>query len=101
VLVASREFASKKLDQLQAIFDVVKSENTWSLANKAEAGAIWAKEMNIPAELGAKIGENNAVPTTAVTDADVKQIGNIAEWYVKSGIIPATPDIAAGVITLK
>jgi sulfonate transport system substrate-binding protein len=101
VLVASREFASKKLDQLQAIFDVVKSENAWSLANKAEAGAIWAKEMNIPAELGAKIGENNAVSTTAVTDADVKQIGNIAQWYVKSGIIPAAPDIAAGVITLK
>ncbi len=44
---------------------------------------------------------NRAVPTTAVTDADVKQIGNIAEWYVKSGIIPVTPDIAASVITLK
>ncbi|WP_245472488.1 ABC transporter substrate-binding protein [Rhizobium jaguaris] len=93
VLVASREFASKKLDQLQAIFDVVEKRECLC--------AIWAKEMNIPAELGAKIGENNAVPMTAVTDADVKQIGTIAEWYVKSGIIPATPDIAVGVITTE
>jgi sulfonate transport system substrate-binding protein len=101
VLVASRDFAENKKDQLQAVFDVVKSENAWAVANKAEAGAIWAKEMNIPAEFAGKIGENNAVPTTAVTEADVKQIGNIANWYVKSGIVPVLPDIAAGVVTLR
>jgi sulfonate transport system substrate-binding protein len=39
--------------------------------------------MNIPSDLGAKIGENNAVPTTGVTDANVKQIGAVAEWYVR------------------
>ncbi|NSY19688.1 aliphatic sulfonate ABC transporter substrate-binding protein [Neorhizobium sp. AL 9.2.2] len=101
VLVASREFAKDKADQLQLVFDVIKAENAWAVANKPEAGAIWAKEMNVPAELGAKIGENNAVPTTAVSQSAVKQINAVAEWYAKSGIIPEMPDIAAGVVELK
>lgn len=101
VLVSSREFAEKKADELQAIFDVLKKDNAWAVANKADAGAIWAKEMNIPAELGKVIGENNAVPTTAVTAADVEQIGKIADWYAKSGIIPQKPDIKAAVVELK
>jgi sulfonate transport system substrate-binding protein len=57
--------------------------------------------MNIPAELGKVIGENNAVPTTAVTATDVEQIGKIADWYAKSGIIPRKPDIKAAVVELK
>ncbi|RWX81350.1 aliphatic sulfonate ABC transporter substrate-binding protein [Neorhizobium lilium] len=101
VLVASKDFAKSKADQLQLVFDVIKSENAWAVANKAEAGAVWAKEMNVPADLAAKIGANNAVPTTAVTEVDVKQIGAVAEWYAKSGIIPALPDVAAGVVSLK
>ena len=101
VLVASQDFAKSKADQLQTIFDVLKSENAWSIAHKSEAGAIWAKEMNIPADLAEKIGENNAVPTRAVTDADVAQIGKVADWYAKSGIIPALPDVASGVVKLK
>ncbi|WP_416409143.1 aliphatic sulfonate ABC transporter substrate-binding protein [Agrobacterium rosae] len=101
VLVASRDFAKNKADQLQLVFDVIKSENAWAVVNKAEAGAIWAKEMNIPTDLGAKIGDNNAVPTTGVSDTNVKQIGAVAEWYAKSGIIPALPDVAAGVVSLK
>jgi len=101
VLVSSREFAEKKADELEAIFNILKQDNAWAVANKADAGAIWAKEMNIPTELGKVIGENNAVPTTAVTAADVEQIGKIADWYAKSGIIPQKPDIKAAVVELK
>ncbi len=101
VLVASTAFAKDKADQLQLVFDVIKSENAWAVANKAEAGAIWAKEMNVPADLGPKIGENNAVATTAVSQEAVKQISAVAQWYAKSGIIPSLPDVAAGVVSLK
>jgi len=101
VLVVSKEFATSKADQLQLVFDVIKSENAWAIANKAEAGAVWAKEMNVPNNLSSKIGENNAVPTTAVTEADVKQIGAVAEWYAKSGIIPSLPDVKDSVVSLK
>lgn len=101
VLVASKEFAKSKADQLQLVFDVIKSENAWAVANKEEAGTVWVKEMNVPSNLAAKIGENNAVPTTSVTDADVKQIGAVAEWYAKSGIIPALPNVKDSVISLK
>lgn len=101
VLVASKEFSTAKADQLQLVFDVIKSENAWAVANKAEAGAVWVKEMNVPGNLAAKIGENNAVPTTAVTDADVKQIEAVAEWYAGSGIIPALPDVKNSVVSLQ
>ncbi|PVE52494.1 aliphatic sulfonate ABC transporter substrate-binding protein [Rhizobium rhizogenes] len=101
VLVASKEFATSKADQLQLVFDVIKSENAWAVANKEEAGTVWVKEMNVPSNLAAKIGENNAVPTTSVTDADVKQIGAVAEWYAKSGIIPALPNVKDSVVSLK
>lgn len=101
VLVASKEFATSKADQLQLVFDVIKSENAWAVANKEEAGTVLVKEMNVPSNLAAKIGENNAVPTTSVTDADVKQIGAVAEWYAKSGIIPALPNVKDSVISLK
>lgn len=101
VLVASSDFAQSKSEQLQQIFDVLKAENAWAIANKAEAGAIWAKEMNIPAVLAEKIGENNAVPTTAVSEADIDQMKAVAQWYVDSAIIPSLPDVAAGTVTLK
>ncbi|KQZ95302.1 aliphatic sulfonate ABC transporter substrate-binding protein [Rhizobium sp. Root564] len=101
VLVASKEFAKSKADQLQLVFDVIKSENAWAVANKEEAGTVWVKEMNVPSNLAAKIGENNAVPTTSVTDADVKQIGAVAEWYAKSGIIPALPNVKDSIVSLK
>ena len=39
--------------------------------------------------------------TTAVSKADAEQIGKVAEWYAKNGIIPAAPDVASGVVTLK
>ena len=101
VLVASREFANENKGELQAIFDILKQENAWAVANKAEAGIIWAKETNAPADLAVKIGENNFVPTASVTAADVEQIEKIADWYAKSGIIPNKPDIKAAVIELK
>lgn len=101
VLVASRAFTDGRRELLQTIFDVVKAENAWAVAHPAEAGAIWVKEMAIPAELAGEIGANNAVPTRAVTPADAEQIGRIADWYVAAKIVPTKPNIAAGVVELK
>lgn len=39
---------------------------------------MWAKEMNVPSNLSSKIGDNNAVLATTVTDTDVKKIGAVA-----------------------
>lgn len=101
VLVSSRQYANENTNDLQAIFDVLKQDNAWAVANKTEAGSIWAKEMNIPVELGEAIGNSNAVPTTPVTANDTEQLNKIAEWYVKSAIIPQKPDIEAATIQLK
>ena len=101
VIVASRAFTDQKRELLQTVFDVIEAENAWALEHKAEAGAIWTKEMNLPAELAGEIGENNAVPTHAVTPADVEQIERIADWCFAAKIVPRKPDVAAGVVLLK
>lgn len=100
-LMASRSFAETKRDLLQVVFDTALADNRWAQANAAEAGAIWAQAMAIPATLGPVIGRNNAVPTTGLTDAGVAEIRGIAEWYAASRIIPRLPDIGAGVLKLE
>jgi sulfonate transport system substrate-binding protein len=99
-LMASRGFVEKKRPLLQAVFDTCLADNRWAQNNKNEAGHIWAEAMSLPAALAPAIGENNAVPTRGVTDADVAQIEQIADWYVSSRIVPRRPDIAAGVVKL-
>jgi sulfonate transport system substrate-binding protein len=101
VLIASRGFTDHHLALLQTVWATLAAENGWSLTHQAEAGAIWAQQMNLPAEFAPALGENDAVPTTAVTPADTAQIEDIARWYVASGIVPRLPDVAAGVVTLK
>jgi sulfonate transport system substrate-binding protein len=99
-LMASRDFVERKRPLLQAVFDTCLDDNRWAQNNKNEAGRIWAEAMSLPAALAPAIGENNAVPTRGVTDADVAQIEQIADWYVSSRIVPRRPDIAAGVVKL-
>lgn len=99
-LMASEDFVAKKRPLLQAVFETCLADNAWALTNKAEAGRIWAEAMSVPGNLAGPIGENNAVPTRGVTDADVMQITQIADWYVASKIVPRRPDIAAGVVKL-
>jgi sulfonate transport system substrate-binding protein len=99
-LMASKSFAAQHRELLQVVFDTAVADNAWALVHKPEAGAVWVQAMTVPAELGPAIGDNNAVPTRGVTDADIEQIAHIADWYVASGIVPRRPDIAAGVIKL-
>jgi len=99
-LMASKAFAERQRPLLKAVFDTCVADNAWARANKAEAGKIWTEAMSLPADLAPVIGENNAVPTRAVTDADITQIAQIAEWYVSSRIIPRRPNISDGVIKL-
>jgi sulfonate transport system substrate-binding protein len=101
VLVARRDLALKQPALLQAVFDALEGDDAWALAHKAEAGAIWTKAMAIPDDLAPAIGANNAVPTRAVDAADLAQLENIADWYVKNGIVPHRPDVKAGIVMLK
>jgi sulfonate transport system substrate-binding protein len=99
-LLCSRDFAARRRLLLQAVFDSCLADNLWAQQNTGEAGRIWAEAMSLPAALAPAIGRNNAVPTRGVTDADVAQIAQIADWYVSSRIIPRRPEIEAGVVRL-
>jgi sulfonate transport system substrate-binding protein len=100
-LMASTKFATEHRDLLQVLFDTARADNAWSLDHKDEAGRIWAEAMTMPASYGDVIGANNAVPTTGVTPQDLKQMEQIADWFVDSHIIPTRPDVARGVVMLK
>ena len=99
-LMASKDFATRQPALLQTIFDTALADNAWSLTHTTEAGAIWSQVMGTPADLGPVIGANNAVPTRGLTEADIAQIGRIADWYAASKIVPFRPDVSAGVIQL-
>jgi sulfonate transport system substrate-binding protein len=99
-LMASRELADTRRPLLQAVFETCLADNRWAVQNKQEAGRIWTEAMGLDAGLASAIGENNAVPTRGVTDSDIEQIAQIADWYVSSRIVPWRPDIAAGVVKL-
>jgi len=101
VSVASRDLATKEPQVLRAVFDVLEAENAWATAHPAEAGAVWVDSMGLPADLALAIGTGNAVPTRAVTAADVVEIGAIADWMHAEGIVTKTPDVAGGVWLLK
>ncbi len=100
-LMASNSFAKAHADLLQVLFETALADNAWSLDHKDEAGRIWTDAMSIPSSYGDAIGANNAVPTTGVTPADLKQMDQIATWYVDNRIIPTRPDVARGVVMLK
>jgi sulfonate transport system substrate-binding protein len=101
VLIASKAFVSQHAALLRTVFAVLQAENAWSLTHKAEAGAIWAQEMHLPASFGPALGSNDAVLTTAVTAADETQMSDIADWYLAQKLVPRKPDIAAGVVQLR
>jgi sulfonate transport system substrate-binding protein len=100
-LMASRIFATEHRDLLQVLLNTARADNVWSMQHKSEAGGIWAKAMGIPIALGDAIGAANAVPVTAVTPADLKQMEGIATWYSESGIIPVRPDVSRSVAMLE
>jgi sulfonate transport system substrate-binding protein len=100
-VMASSAFAKDHMNLLQVVFDTVKSDDAWAIEHKDEAGRFWAETMSIPASYGDALGASSAVPTTGVTAADVKQMEQIADWYVESKIIPTRPDISKGVVMLK
>ncbi len=100
-LMASNKFVAQRRDLLQVLFDTARADNAWSMEHKSEAGGIWAEAMGISTSLGDAIGAANAVPTTAVTPVDLKQMDEIATWYSKSGMIPVRPDVAKGVVMLE
>ncbi|SFL14325.1 sulfonate transport system substrate-binding protein [Methylobacterium pseudosasicola] len=99
-LMTSRDFAARRRDLLQVLFDTNISDNKWAQSNAAEAGVTWVQAMNLPISLASAIGRNNAVPTSAVTERSVAEIKGVAEWYAASKIIPHLPNIDFGVIKL-
>ena len=91
---ASSDFLAAHRDVVRAVFDVLKAENTWGHAHRLEAGQIWAKELGLPDNVAARLGEFNTNPIGPVRAAEQAHIEHIADWYVDNKIISNRPDIA-------
>ncbi len=86
---------------MKAVLAVLQQENAWARANKDEAGAIWAREMGLPATLGARLGENNTPPLVSVGPEQAVQIERVADWYVENRIVPKRPEIGRFLVDLS
>ena len=91
---ASSDFLAAHRDVVRAVFDVLKAENAWGHAHRLEAGQIWAKELGLPDNVAARLGEFNTNPIGPVRAAEQAHIEHIADWYVDNKIISNRPDIA-------
>lgn len=85
---------------IDSVLAVLERENGWARANVAEAGAIWAREMGLPASLANRLGANNTPPVGAVDDLAGLQVERIADWYAQNGIVPTRPEIKAYLLDL-
>ena len=90
----SRAFLAAHRVVVQTMLAVLETENDWARAHPDEAGAIWAKELGLPASLGPRLGQNNTPRLGSVNAAAAAQIEHIADWYVTNRIIPDRPVIA-------
>ena len=78
---------------VRATYDVLASENAWGAAHQDEAGALWAKELGLPASLAPRLGRNNTPPLVTVQAAQKAEVARIADWFAANGIVPSRPDI--------
>lgn len=97
--VSSRYLAANR-PVIDSVLSVLERENGWARANVAEAGAIWAREMGLPASLAARLGANNTPPVGAVDALAASQVEHIADWYAQNAIVPTRPAITPFLIDL-
>jgi sulfonate transport system substrate-binding protein len=86
---------------VEAVYNVLRSENAWGRAHKQEAGDIWAKELGLPATVASRLGEYNTDPIGPVGPTETSHIEHIADWYVENHIISNRPEIAPFVVDLS
>jgi sulfonate transport system substrate-binding protein len=96
----SQSYLAANRPVMRAVLAVLEQENAWARSHVAEAGAIWASEMGLPASLGPMLGANNSPPVGAVGAGAQVQIEHIADWYVENRIVPSRPDIASFLVDL-
>jgi len=97
----SQAFYQQHPQVIKTVYAVLQQQNAWAKAHPHEAGAIWAQQMGpIGKGLGDGLGEVNTVPVTPIGDIEKQHIRNIAQWYLKQGLIKQVPDIDAHVIDI-
>ena len=76
---------------IKTIYAVLQQQNAWAKANPHKAGAIWASQMG---PIGKGLGD-------VLGDVEKRHIRNIAQWYLKQGLIKQIPDIDAHVVDIS
>jgi sulfonate transport system substrate-binding protein len=96
----SSAFLEANRPVMDVVLAVLERENAWARANVSEAGAIWAREMGLPASLGARLGANNTPVVGAVDEKAAETVERIADWYAQNRIVPARPEIKPFLVDL-
>lgn len=97
------DYGQQNPEVVQAVWEGLKQENDWAQQNQDEAGKIWAQRLGYKdnANIASNLGKVNTVPIFTLNDERVKEIENLAEWYLSKGIIKSIPDVKQHVIYLK
>jgi sulfonate transport system substrate-binding protein len=97
----SQGYLARHRAVVRAVFEVLKQENDWTRTHQAEAGAIWARELGLPASMAERLGRNNVSPLRPVGPAEQRQMMHIAGWAFDNHITPVRADVASHCVNLK
>lgn len=89
--LVAQDYLQSNRDIVARVLQVLIAENQWGTAHPDEAGAIWCRDMGLPASLAPRLGRNNTPPLGPVGPAQIAEITRIAAWFAQTGIIPAIP----------
>lgn len=101
VYFVSQDFLAANRKVVSTVLGVLETENAWARAHPDEAGAVWAREMGLPAALGPRLGAANTPPLVAVGPGQAAEVEHVADWYIQNAIVPTRPEIGPFLVDLS
>jgi sulfonate transport system substrate-binding protein len=99
VYVVRNDFAKANPKALGILLKMLQEANAWSQANRAEAAAIWDKELKVGQDTATLIASYKINPPVPVRDKERVLLDHQSEWLVQQNILKTKVDLSSHVVT--
>ncbi|MDR6679203.1 sulfonate transport system substrate-binding protein [Pseudomonas psychrotolerans] len=84
---------------VRTLFESLRKANDWARGHPLEAGRIRGREINASESVAEQLGRNDTGEVLKpLGSEEVHHLANIADWYVRQGIVRECPDVSAHVV---
>lgn len=99
VYVVRSDFAQANPKAVGILLKKLQEANAWSQANRAEAAAIWDKELKVGPDVAKLIASYKINPPVAVGDKEKTLLDHQSEWLVQQNILKTKVDLSKHIVT--